>query len=142
MRDNMINPLLSLAFSLYSCPGIYALLLGSGVSRAAQIPTGWEIIIDLTRQLARLEGAGEIVDPERWYRERFGEPPNYSRLLALVAPSATERQQLLKRYFEPSEDERANGVKSPTAAHRAIAGLVASGAIRVILTTNFDRLLE
>jgi SIR2-like domain len=138
----MINPLLSLAFSLYSSPGVYALLLGSGASRAAQIPTGWEIIMDLTRQVARLEGAGEIIDPERWYSERFAEPPNYSRLLALVAPSPTERQQILKGYFEPSEDERANGIKLPTAAHRAIAGLVASGTIRVILTTNFDRLLE
>lgn len=138
----MIDPLLSLAFSLYASPGIFALLLGSGISRAAQIPTGWEIILDLTRQLARLEGAGDIIDPERWYTERFGEPPNYSRLLAGVAPSPTERQQLLKRYFEPSEEERASGVKSPTAAHQAIAQLVAGGAIRVILTTNFDRLLE
>lgn len=133
----MIDPLLSLAFSLYSSPGIYAVLLGSGVSRTAQIPTGWEITMDLTRQLAGLEGAGELIDPERWYSERFGEPPNYSHLLARVAPSPIERQQLLKPYFEPSEDQRANGVKVPTPAHRAIAELVANGAIRVILTTNF-----
>ena len=138
----MINPLLSLAFSLASSPGVYALLLGSGISRSAQIPTGWEIILDLTRQLARLEGAGELDDPEQWYVDRFGEPPSYSRLLAMIAPSPTERQQLLKRYFEPTEEERATGAKTPTAAHRAIAELVAGGSIRVILTTNFDRLLE
>ena len=138
----MIDPLLSLAFSLYSSPGIYALLLGSGVSRTAQIPTGWEIIMDLTRQLARLEGAGDIPDPEDWYKQRFNEPPNYSHLLALLAPSQIERQQLLKPYFEPSDDDRANNIKTPTAAHHAIAELVANGTIRVILTTNFDRLLE
>lgn len=138
----MIHPLLSLAFSLASSPGVYALLLGSGVSRTAQIPTGWEIILDLTRQLARLEGAGELDDPERWYMERFGELPSYSRLLAMVAPSPAERQQLLKRYFEPTDAERAVGSKTPTAAHRAIAELVAGGAIRVVITTNFDRLLE
>src|SRR5262249_20771903 len=32
--------------------------------------------------------------------------------------------------------------KLPTAAHSAIADLVASGHIKVILTTNFDQLLE
>jgi NAD-dependent SIR2 family protein deacetylase len=34
------------------------------------------------------------------------------------------------------------GVKSPTPAHRAIAELVADGYVWVILTTNFDRLIE
>jgi hypothetical protein len=33
-------------------------------------------------------------------------------------------------------------MKQPTAAHKAIASLVARGAVRVILTTNFDRLME
>lgn len=32
--------------------------------------------------------------------------------------------------------------KSPTRAHRAIARLVAAGHVRVIITTNFDRLTE
>ena len=48
----------------------------------------------------------------------------------------------LKAYFEPNDDERAQGLKRPTAAHRSIAELVAAGAIRVIITTNFDCLLE
>ncbi|MDE3203494.1 MAG: SIR2 family protein [Acidobacteriota bacterium] len=42
----------------------------------------------------------------------------------------------------PTDDERERGVKLPTAGHRGIARLVALGYIRVILTTNFDRLLE
>jgi NAD-dependent SIR2 family protein deacetylase len=33
-------------------------------------------------------------------------------------------------------------VKQPTAAHRAIAELVNKGRIRLILTTNFDHLIE
>lgn len=33
-------------------PGTYALLLGSGVSRAAGIPTGWEVTLDLVRKAA------------------------------------------------------------------------------------------
>jgi NAD-dependent SIR2 family protein deacetylase len=40
------------------------------------------------------------------------------------------------------EEDRQEGRKTPTAAHRAIAALVRSGYIRVLITTNFDRLLE
>jgi hypothetical protein len=36
----MIHPLVSLAFSVYSKKGAYALMLSSGVSRAAGIPCG------------------------------------------------------------------------------------------------------
>jgi hypothetical protein len=41
----MIDPSTALAFSLFENKGVYALLLGSGLSRAAQIPTGWEITL-------------------------------------------------------------------------------------------------
>ena len=57
----MIDPILSLAFSIQSNRGVYALLLGSGVSRAAEIPTGWEITLDLVRKLAR--SCGEECEP-------------------------------------------------------------------------------
>ena len=44
-RDSsvMIEPLHSLAFSIQANPGVYVVLVGSGVSRAAKIPTGWEV---------------------------------------------------------------------------------------------------
>ena len=45
-------------------------------------------------------------------------------------------------YFEANEQEREEGKKKPTAAHHAIAQLAAQGFIRVIITTNFDRLTE
>ena len=48
----MIDPIVCLSFSVYSNPGVYALLLGSGISRAAKIPTGWEIVIDLIEKKA------------------------------------------------------------------------------------------
>ena len=66
----MIDPLLSLAFSVHAHPGAYALLLGSGVSRAAEIPTGWEVVLDLVRKLARLEGEDGGTDPAAWFRRR------------------------------------------------------------------------
>ena len=48
----------------------------------------------------------------------------------------------MSSYFEPTEQERDEGLKVPTKAHHAIARLVADGFVKVILTTNFDRLLE
>ena len=50
----MIDPLTALAFSIYENNGVYCLLLGSGVSRSAEIPTGWEITLDLVRRIAAL----------------------------------------------------------------------------------------
>jgi len=139
----MLDPLVSLAFGVHSSPGVFALLLGSGVSRAAQIPTGWNIVDDLVRKIAKLEGVSpEPADPVAWYRTTHGREPSYSDLLLTVAPSLTERQSLLKGYFEPSSIDFQNGRKLPTDAHKAIARLVKSGHVRVIITTNFDRLLE
>lgn len=138
----MIDPLLSLAFAVHSNRGVYALLLGSGVSRAAQIPTGWEITLALVNKLAAVQKEPNPADPVGWYRKKYGREPHYSELIDAVSMTREERMQLLRSYFEPTEDEREAGVKMPTAAHRAIASLVASGHIRVILTTNFDRLIE
>lgn len=47
-----IEKLTTLAFSMYSNKGAYALLLGSGISRSAHIPTGWEVETALIEQLA------------------------------------------------------------------------------------------
>ena len=138
----MIDPLHSLAFSLQANRGVYAVLVGSGVSRAAKIPTGWEITLDLIRKLAELHGETGDPDPEHWYREKFKQEANYSDLLNALAKTPEERQQLLRAYWEPNEREREEGEKQPTAAHRAIAALAAQGFMRVIITTNFDRLME
>jgi hypothetical protein len=138
----MIDPMVSLAFAIYSNKGAYALLLGSGTSRAAGIPTGWEVVLDLIRKVAKLEGEECGADPAVWFKAKHGLEADYGKLLDVVAKTPTERQQLLRGYFEPTADERAQGLKLPSAAHRAIAWLVSEGYIRVIVTTNFDRLLE
>ena len=138
----MIDPIDSLAFSIQANRGVYALLIGSGVSRAAQIPTGWDITHDLIRKLAAASGESAEPDPELWYREKYDEAPDYSKLIDGVAKTQAERQQLLRPYFEPSEQEREENAKQSTAAHKAVAWLVAQGLVKVIITTNFDRLLE
>lgn len=138
----MISPIESLAFSMHANPGIYAVLAGSGLSRAAKIPTGWEITLDLVQRLAAVREEHCDPDPEQWYRNAFGKEPDYSALLDAVCKTPAERQQLLQSYVEPNDEEREEGAKQPTTAHRAIAALAAQGFIRVIVTTNFDRLFE
>lgn len=138
----MIDPLISLAYSIQSNRGVYSLLVGSGVSRSAAIPTGWEVSLDLVRKLSHLEGEGDPPDPADWYRTKYGNDPDYSLLLNSLAKSPVERRALLAAYFEPSEDDRESGLRQPTAAHRSIARLVVGGFLKVIITTNFDRLLE
>ncbi|MCH9001494.1 MAG: hypothetical protein IIC02_02885 [Planctomycetes bacterium] len=128
--------------SMHANPGVFAILVGSGVSRSAKIPTGWEVMLDLTRKLAAMNG--EDCEPESaaWYNEKFGVDPDYSELLNAIGKTPAERQLLLRSYFEPTEDERKQGFKQPTNAHRSIARLVVTGYCRVVLTTNFDKLIE
>ena len=121
---------------------MYAVLLGSGVSSAAKIPTGWEITLDLIRKLANLHKESCDPDPAHWYLDKYSKEANYSDLLNTLAKTSDERQQILRPYLEPNDQEREDGEKQPTEAHRAIAALAARGFIRVILTTNFDRLVE
>ena len=138
----MIDPLLSLTFGMHSNKGAYALLLGSGVSRSAGIPTGWEVVLDLARKLAAMKGEDCEPDPAAWFQKTIDSDPNYNELLHTVAKLPAERSQLLKSYFEPTNEEREQELKVPTDAHKAIARLVLHGYVRVIVTTNFDRLLE
>lgn len=138
----MIDPLISLAFSIYSAKGVYALLLGSGLSRSACIPTGWEITLELVKKLAALSGQDFGVDEAAWYRLTYQKEPDYSDLLEQVARMSGDRHFVLRPYFEPTTEEIEQGKKVPTDAHKAIAQLVLKGYIRVIVTTNFDQLME
>jgi hypothetical protein len=137
-----INPILSLSFSMSASPGAYALLLGSGVSRSAQIPTGWEITLELIRNLSIAKDGVAPANPDQWYLKEYGVEPSYSELLDQLAKSKADRSNYLKTFFEPSEEEKTQKIKMPSRAHRAIANMVSKNHIRVIITTNFDRLLE
>ncbi|MCY3790417.1 MAG: SIR2 family protein [Gemmatimonadetes bacterium] len=131
-----------LAFAVYGNLGVYALLLGSGLSGAAGIPTGWEITLDLIRRVAMAQGETDQPDWSAWYMGKFGKEPSYPELIAQLGPSPDERRAILNGYIEPTEDDLQQGRKMPTRAHHAIAGLVQRGMVRVFITTNFDRLLE
>ncbi|MFG2440842.1 hypothetical protein [Streptomyces sp. NPDC048508] len=117
---------MSLALNVQTCPGVYAVLLGAGISMASGIKTGWGIVQDLVGKVATLHdpdtpgaGAAAAADPETWWREQFSEPLGYSRLLAEAAPTPAARQAILAGYFEPDDGDDVG--KQPTAAHRSLA---------------------
>lgn len=133
----------ALATALHAAPGAYAVLVGSGLSSAAGVPTSWQVVQDLLRQIALAEGVDPADledDPERWWAAQGRAEPRYDTLLPALSHTDAARQTLLRRYFEwlPNGAGRVH----PTEGHRALASLVASGRIRVIITTNFDRLIE
>ena len=134
--------MVSLASSVHAGPLMFAVLVGSGISRSAGVPSGEEVTVDLIRHLADAQRQDAGADPIAWYREHVGGEPDYSTIVTELARSPADRSRLLSSYFEPTPEEREEGLKIPTKAHRAIARLVAGGFVRVIITTNFDRLLE
>ena len=58
-----------------------------------------------------------------------------------LGPTRAARQGLLKAFFEPGGGEDPTSL-GPSRAHRAIAELSRKGLVKVIITTNFDRLME
>ncbi|MBC5773140.1 SIR2 family protein [Pontibacter sp. KCTC 32443] len=138
----MNNQITSVSYTVSSNKGAFALLVGSGVSRGAGIPTGWEVVIDLIRKIAAMTNESCEPNPEKWFIEKFRKDPDYSDLLESLTNTQAERLNLLRPYFEPTEDELEEGLKKPTIAHRMMAQLIAKSYIRVVVTTNFDRLLE
>ncbi|MHA7275546.1 SIR2 family protein [Arthrobacter sp. Hz1] len=148
LQPRRLDPRISLAVSIHDQPGVFALLIGSGTSTGAGIPTGWGVIKDLAAKAAAAAGKNcpdlrNDEEVENWWEENGnGSPLGYSNLLESMGKTAATRSALLNKYFEASENERAEGLKVPGDAHRAIAKLVQRGAVRVIVTTNFDRLIE
>lgn len=133
----------ALAVTMQSSPGVYSVLAGSGLSTGAGIPTGWAVVQDLIRRVAKAQGvsADDVEDsPERWWKRTFGEDPRYDRLLEALTVTDPERQRLLRDYFDPPSP--AGGRIAPTPAHHALAALSAHATIKVIVTTNFDHLIE
>jgi hypothetical protein len=148
--SKLLDSNLTLAMNVHAQPGVYALLLGSGLSSAAGIPTGWQVVQQLVAKASAALTPGDDAavanarsDPEAWWNENGdGEPLGYSNLLSSMATTQAARQALLSSFFEATDADLAAGRKQPSGAHREIAALVKAGSVRVVLTTNFDRLLE
>lgn len=85
---SQIGDLTQLAFSISENKGVYALLLGSGISRAANIPTSWEITLDLVRRVAKADDVEDQNDWGAWYKDKYGKEPDYSELVGQLGGSS------------------------------------------------------
>jgi NAD-dependent SIR2 family protein deacetylase len=141
MKDG-IDSITRLAMNIYSNKGVYVPLLGSGVSLAAGIMSGWKVTEDLLKKLAFMQEGNIPEDLFSWYCDKYHKEAEYSDLLSQLGHHSAEIGNLLWSYFEPTEDDKRYHRKEPTKAHKAIAEMAAKGYFKVVVTTNFDRLLE
>lgn len=133
----MLDPIVSLSVAIAEAPGSYAVLVGSGASRDAGVPTGGEVFRLAVEDLFRLQQTTTAVPPQEELDAFLAELGDgewtYSRLLEALTPDAATRRDYLAKHFEGRE---------PAETHTLLAGLAADGLVTVFVTTNFDRLLE
>lgn len=125
------------AEQLRSTPGHYAFLLGAGMSAGAGIPLGGAIVTMLRQRL--VEELKQDISPEAgeslfeelgWFRDPESE---YAEALLRAFSSDHERQRFFRELIVG---------KMPTLAHYYLASIIANGHCNLVLTTNFDDLLE
>ena len=135
------DDIIPVAFAVLSSPKRYALLLGSGVS-GGNLPTGRAITRDLIRRIAALSGEEIDRDPLDWYRDRYGREPTFPGLFKTLEARDGDEEAILDDYFTVVGPEGRRVAPGPTPAHRTIATMVKEGLISLIVTTNFDDLME
>jgi len=132
-----LDPIVSLSVAIAEAPGSYAFFVGSGVSRDAGVPTGSEVLWQAVGELYRLENATaetpDRVGLEEWLEATGRGEIDYSGVLEEIAPDPATRRDYLAKHFEGVE---------PGDPHERLADLASRGLVKVLVTTNFDRLLE
>ncbi|MHB8927832.1 MAG: SIR2 family protein [Bacillota bacterium] len=134
-----IDPTATLAVNIAAVPKTFAFFLGAGISRAAGIPSGSDILLDTCRRYYKACNKQEpqeglnLID---WVQQTLSPGRvSYSTILGKVFMKPELRQEYLRAFFEDPG-------KEPTEAHCALARLAKAGYIKVFVTTNFDHLLE
>lgn len=124
-------------------------LLGAGASAAARVPTAEHIMMDLllrlyadahqiVRQSLSLAERRDVDQIREYYDGRNGmpaldDPAAYSFAFQLALPDAGARRQHLRSLFEG---------RSPSYGQRILGAFVAAGLTDLLITTNFDDLIE
>lgn len=109
-----------------------SVFVGAGISVAAGIPTAEGII---TQVAVNALACPNDCDVRHWLSKQafFNPDAAYASILEAALPSENDRIS----YF----DSLVSG-KLPSQGHELLAKLVAQGTCRIVLTTNFDRLME
>jgi hypothetical protein len=119
----MTGELARIAEEIRAAPKPIAMIAGSGTSQSAGVPTGGDMLRELAGR--NNEDAGD--DPVEWYLASARRFPDYFGMVG----DGTDR--LPDAVFAG---------RTPTPAHRCIAGLAAEGVLGPILTPNLDPLLD
>lgn len=135
------DDIIPVAFAVASSPKRYALLLGSGIS-GGKILAGKEIARDLIRKIAAASKEQFDGDPLDWYREKYGREPTFAGLFGRLKARTGDKEAILSEYFTVRVEEGERVAPEPSSAHRVIATMVREGLVSLIITTNFDNLME
>ncbi len=131
-----VDPILPLSISIAEGERTYAFFLGSGISNTAGIPTGEQLLHETIKLLYKMENENSGVEDEKilaWFRESKYGNWGYSEILEELYPSKEDRRNYLEKIFLG---------KNPTESHQIIADMVEKKLVKVIVTTNFDKLME
>lgn len=126
-----------------------AWFLGAGSSAAADIPTGYDMILDFKTRLYT-EATGLTLDQvdctDPLWRARIsahfdgqhgfppdGDPTEYSVAFAAVYPDPRDRRSYIDEQVRKG---------SGSYGHRVLASLISTRRVPAVVTTNFDQLVE
>jgi hypothetical protein len=135
------------AYAMHASPKRYALLLGAGISVAAGLPSGKDATAKMIREIAlsdgkKIEGGEDAKVCIQWFTDEFEKPPTFDTLMARLRIGKENRREALQPFILPTDKMNNPLPVKPTQAHRMIAELVENKIVSLIITTNFDHLLE
>lgn len=117
----------------------FCFVLGSGASFSSGIPTGGRLVDDWLGPLFRIERPGAPdADLQSWAEVRFGVPWDqraevYGQVYAARFPDNASGQSALRAILSK---------KTPSFGYHALAQILSQGRHDVVITTNFDNLVE
>ena len=130
-----MNPIVKLAASALPGKKKYILFAGAGVSKDADIPTAWDLMLQTASYLYASENPeSEPPDSiEDWFVKSEYAGWEYSKLMEELYPHSPEQQDFLKQQLTGYDIGE---------VHYGIAELARRGIIRAVVTTNFDHYIE
>ncbi len=104
------DPRTMLAMSMHASPGVYALLVGSGISMGAGVLTGWGVIVELVRRMAATdtrEEPGADFDVEEWWKAKYpGVDLGYGSVLEASGMSPLRSPAVARTVLHPRRRPR------------------------------------
>lgn len=125
----------SLVSAVAEKKGLFCIFLGAGAGKASGLPLGNELR-DII--LEKIYGGSNL---ESKFREEFASQAPKEQEITLEMVIQALRSRFGNRAYEFLTNFM-NGNKIPAEGYWALANLVANGFLKVVMTTNFDEIIE